>query len=159
MNIFIATYGSRGDVQPYVALDKGLQVAGHSVTLATSERFCDFVCENGLQYGYMNDGLLAILDTDQGRDLLENTNSLFQVVKRTFSMMKQVGPLQQSLLREGWDAAKAANPDLIIFHPKAYGGPLYAEKLGVPVIMALVIPMLGDRYPAGRHPANRPGPS
>ena len=28
MNIFIVTAGSRGDVQPYVALGKGLQAAG-----------------------------------------------------------------------------------------------------------------------------------
>jgi len=83
MNIFIVTYGSRGDVQPYVALGKGLQKAGYSVTLATSERFRDFVTQNGLHYGYMNDDLLAILDTDQGRNLIENTNNIFQAIKQT----------------------------------------------------------------------------
>ena len=51
------------------------------VKLATSERFRDFVGDHGLQYGYMNDDLLAILDTEQGRDLLENTNNLFEVFK------------------------------------------------------------------------------
>ncbi|MBT0962817.1 glycosyltransferase [Denitromonas iodatirespirans] len=149
MNIFIATYGSRGDVQPYIALGKGLQAAGHEVTLATSERFREEVEAHGLHFGYMNDTMLAILDTDQGREMLENTRSAFAVVKRTFSMMKQVGPLQRRLLQEGWDAARQCQPDLIIFHPKAYGGPLYAEKLGVPVILALVIPML---VPTAEHP-------
>lgn len=142
MNILIITYGTRGDVQPYVALGKGLQDAGHRVTLATSERFRDFIGEHGLRYGYMNDDLLGILDTDQGRDMLENTNNLFQVLKRTIRMMKYVGPMQESLLRDGWNAARESRPDLIIFHPKAYGGPLYAEKLGVPVILALLIPIL-----------------
>ena len=149
MNIFIATYGSRGDVQPYVALGKGLQNAGHEVTLATSERFCNFVKAHGLHYGYMNDDLLAILNTDQGRDLVENTNNLFEVIKQTFSMMKQVGPMQQALLQESWEAAKQSKPDLIIFHPKAYGGPQFAEKLGIPVIMALLIPMM---VPTSEHP-------
>ena len=149
MNIFIATYGSRGDVQPYVALGKGLKNAGHHVTIATSERFRDFVCEHGLQYGYMNDDMLAILDTDQGREMLENTRSLFDVFRRTISMMKQVGPMQQSLLHEGWDAAREARPDLIIFHPKSYGGPHFAEKLGVPVVMAVPIPMV---VPTAEHP-------
>lgn len=141
MNILIETYGSRGDVQPYVALGIGLRDAGHQVTLATSERFRGFVGEHGLQYGYMNNDLLAILDTE-GRDMLENTNSLFAVLKRTISMMKHVGPMQQSLLRDGWNAAKESRPDLIIFHPKAYGGPHYAEKLGVPVVLALLIPIM-----------------
>ena len=69
----IATYGSRGDVQPYVALGKGLQNAGHNVILGTSERFREFVEDHGLAYGYMNDELLAIIDTDQGKERLENT--------------------------------------------------------------------------------------
>jgi sterol 3beta-glucosyltransferase len=100
MNIFIATYGSRGDVQPYVALGKGLKEAGHCVTLATNERFRSFVGEYGLQYGFMNDDMLAILDTDQGRAMLENTKNLFDVLKRTISMKKQVGPMQQSLSKK-----------------------------------------------------------
>ncbi len=149
MNIFIATYGSRGDVQPYVALGKGLQDAGHKVTLATSERFCGFVRGHGLDYGYMNDDLLSLLDTDQGRDLIENTSNLFDVIRRTLSMMKQVAPMQKSMLQESWEAAKQSNPDLIIFHPKAYGGPQFAEKLNVPVIMALLIPMM---VPTAEHP-------
>lgn len=48
MNLFITTYGTRGDVQPYVALGQGLQAAGHHVTLATSERFRGFVEKHGL---------------------------------------------------------------------------------------------------------------
>ncbi|MCG8553454.1 MAG: glycosyltransferase, partial [Desulfobacterales bacterium] len=89
------------------------------------------------------------LDTDQGREMLENTNNLFNVIRRILSMKKQVGPMQQSLLQEGWNAAKASKPDLIIFHPKAYGGPHFAEKLGVPVIMALPMPMM---VPTAAHP-------
>lgn len=149
MNIYIATYGSRGDVQPYAALGKRLKEQGHDVTLATSVRFRAFVEELGLRYGYMSDDLLAILDTDQGRDLVENTTNLFRVVERTLGMMKQLGPMQEALLRESWEAAEAAGPDLIIFHPKAYGGPHFAEKLGVPVIMALPAPIF---VPTREHP-------
>ena len=64
MNILILTYGSRGDVQPYVALGKGLKQAGHQVTLGTSVRFQNFVEDHGLEYAYMNDDLLSIIDTD-----------------------------------------------------------------------------------------------
>jgi len=35
MNVAILTLGSRGDVQPYVALGRGLAAAGHEVTVAT----------------------------------------------------------------------------------------------------------------------------
>ncbi|MEG6509205.1 glycosyltransferase [Methyloligella sp. 2.7D] len=142
MRILILTYGSRGDVQPFEALGKGLTHAGHDVTLATSARFADFVTAQGLGFAPMNDDLLALLDTDQGRDLIENTNNLFQVVKRSFQMMRQVRPTQHALLREGWAAAEAMQPDIIVFHPKSYGGLFYAEKLGIPAVLALPIPMM-----------------
>ena len=129
-------------MQPFVALGKGLKENGHNVVLATSERFRDFVKENGLGYGYMNDDMLGILDTDRGKDLLENTANIFQVVKQTLSMMKQVGPLQKSLLRESWDVAQGAKPDLIVFHPKAYAAPHIAEKLDIPVILTLPVPLM-----------------
>jgi sterol 3beta-glucosyltransferase len=43
MKITILTYGSRGDVQPLLALALGLQKAGHTAKLAAPHRFADFV--------------------------------------------------------------------------------------------------------------------
>ena len=39
MRITIIATGSRGDVQPYIALGKGLVAAGESVRLVTHENF------------------------------------------------------------------------------------------------------------------------
>jgi sterol 3beta-glucosyltransferase len=142
MHVLILTYGSRGDVQPYVALGRGLLERGHVVTLATSVRFRDLVEAAGLRFGPLSDDMLAILDTDQGRELVEDTTNLYQVVKRTLSMMRQVGPLQRELVMDCWAVAREADPDLVLFHPKAYAGPDIAEKLGVPVALALAIPMM-----------------
>ena len=50
MNITILTLGSRGDVQPYVALGAGLRAAGHRVTLATHACFESFTREYGLHF-------------------------------------------------------------------------------------------------------------
>src|SRR5512138_636849 len=46
MKITILTYGTRGDVQPLVALALGLQNAGHTVRLAAPHRFSEL----GAQY-------------------------------------------------------------------------------------------------------------
>lgn len=142
MNIFIATYGSRGDVQPYLALGRGLLNAGHNVTIATSVRFQADVQAIGLHYGYMNDELLSILDTQLGRSLIDSSHGLIGNLKQLIQAKKKISPLQTKQIEECWLAAKDANPDVIIFHPKAFGAPSYAEKLGVPVMLASVVPML-----------------
>ena len=49
MQITILAYGSRGDVQPYVALGAGFQQAGHRVRLAAPAIFKEFVTDYGLE--------------------------------------------------------------------------------------------------------------
>ena len=73
MKTLILTYGTRGDVQPFVGLGRGLQARGDEVHIATSTRFEAFVTENGLGFCPVSDDLLGILDTRDGKDMLENT--------------------------------------------------------------------------------------
>ena len=86
MRIFILTLGSRGDVQPYVALGKGLQAAGHDVTVCTSASFEPFIVEHGLAYGYMSDDILRLIDTDAGRDAMENSDGVVGWIKTAVSL-------------------------------------------------------------------------
>ena len=50
MNITILTYGSRGDVQPFLPLSLGLMERGQSVKLAAPVRFKNLVEEYGIQF-------------------------------------------------------------------------------------------------------------
>lgn len=50
MKVTILTYGSRGDVQPFLPLSLRLMEAGHSVKLAAPARFKDFVTEWGVDF-------------------------------------------------------------------------------------------------------------
>ena len=50
LNIVIQVVGSRGDVQPFVALGNVLQKSGHRVRIATHSVFADFVQNFGLEF-------------------------------------------------------------------------------------------------------------
>jgi hypothetical protein len=50
MKIVIQIIGSRGDIQPFIALGKELKKYGHLVRVATHPTFKDFVTENGLEF-------------------------------------------------------------------------------------------------------------
>lgn len=50
LNIVIQIIGSRGDVQPFVALGRILRSHGHRVRLATHPTFRGFVEDNGLEF-------------------------------------------------------------------------------------------------------------
>ena len=42
-HVVCLTIGSRGDVQPYIALGLGLQKEGHKVTIVTHEEYRDWI--------------------------------------------------------------------------------------------------------------------
>jgi sterol 3beta-glucosyltransferase len=50
MKITILTYGSRGDVQPFIPLSLGLMMRGHSVRLVAPARFATLVEERGIHF-------------------------------------------------------------------------------------------------------------
>jgi hypothetical protein len=50
LNIVLQVVGSRGDVQPFVALGNELQKSGHRVRLATHNVFKKFVQDRGLEF-------------------------------------------------------------------------------------------------------------
>lgn len=49
MNVAILTYGSRGDVEPFVALARGFLRSGHSARLAAPEGFSGFIGSHGIE--------------------------------------------------------------------------------------------------------------
>lgn len=142
MKVLILTYGTRGDVQPFVALGRGLQARGDEVHIATSTRFEAFVTENGLGFCPVSDDLLAILDTRDGKDMLENTANFFDMARQYIRMAKRVGPMLEEQLEQGWQAGQRVQPDLVIYHPKGAAGPAIAEGFNAPAILALPFPML-----------------
>jgi sterol 3beta-glucosyltransferase len=50
MHFMCLTIGSRGDVQPYIALGRGLQKEGHRVTIVTHEEYKEWVTGFGVEH-------------------------------------------------------------------------------------------------------------
>ncbi len=132
MNITILTLGSQGDVQPFVALGIGLKQAGYDVTICTSDRFQNFVASRGLNYAYMNDDLIKLGETDEGRAAIESGGN-------PLALLKKVMPKIRQTLDEGWAAAQ--NAEAIIYHPKTLSGSHIAEKLKIPAFASIPLPL------------------
>ena len=74
MRIAIVAPGSRGDVEPYIALGKGLEKAGHVVRLVTHQNFEMLVNSHGLEFWPLEG---SVQDIAQGMAaLLEGGNFL-----------------------------------------------------------------------------------
>ena len=140
MQIIIITAGSRGDVQPFVALGQGLKGKGHQVSVCTHSSFEEFVTQYGLEYRFMNDDMIRFLVSDQGHEVVESADGALGWLKTAIKVSKHFKPIMRRMLEEEWQASQGA--DLIIYHPKAAGGYDIAEKLNIPLIISLPLPLM-----------------
>ncbi|KAF8631804.1 hypothetical protein AX17_005019 [Amanita inopinata Kibby_2008] len=124
------TIGSRGDVQPYIALGLGLKKEGHRVTIVTHEEYKEWI-EN-----------FAIEHRTAGGD----PGKLMQlsVENRMFSpefFRKSITNFRSwfdQLLVDAWEACQDA--DVLLESPSAMAGVHIAEALNIPYFRTFTMP-------------------
>ena len=163
MNIVIHVVGSRGDVQPFIALGKVLKTTyGHRVRLATHPVFRGFVEENGLEFfsisgdpaelmAFMvkNPGLMPGMDTLRNGDTGKRRKGIYEIVQGCWRSCIEVGDgtgikaSDQNVdnqfspsnvpIHNGELSARPFVADAIIANPPSFAHVHCAEKLGIPL--------------------------
>lgn len=136
MRIAIETLGTRGDVQPYIALALGLMGRGHEAQLAAPVQFEAMIRGRGVAFAALPGEFLALIDTPEGKAAIAGGHAFSAGLK----LLKHARPLMRRLLEAEWAAVKAFEPDLIIHHPKSIAAPHIAEALSCLRILASPLP-------------------
>lgn len=153
-HITIITAGSRGDVQPYLALGLGLQARGHTVRLATHSIYASWIGEYGLEFHAVEGDPQAMAQGDTGREWMETG-------RRGVSFLRGFRAFMEPLLRQATADALAAceGTDLVLYSGIAfYVAYSVAEKLGLPFVQAYLQPINPTReFPSVVFPTKRKG--
>lgn len=134
MRVSVLTAGSRGDVEPFLALGGRLRAAGHSARLVTHREFEPVVRAAGLAFAELPGDPKATLAGPEGRALLAARNPV-TLVRR---LREVVGPELRASLTAAIDACDDA--DVVVYSTLVAFGPTVAEHLGVPVVAAHLSP-------------------
>ncbi len=135
MKITILTAGTRGDVQPYIALAKRLHEAGYGVRLGAPANFDSFISGHGIDFAPLRADYYQLMDSPEGQALKSgNPIRMMQHMRTT------VFPMMRRLMDDTWEAAKDA--DMLIYHPKLFNAPHIAEKLNIPIFTAATVPIM-----------------
>ena len=150
MNITILTVGSRGDIQPYVALGRGLQAAGHRVCMATHACWEGFTREHGLDFRPVAGDPRAMVEGEAGQKWLATDRNPVTFMRH---MMDAGLPLLWQMADDYWAASQGTD---LILHPilTALPAAAIAEKLRVPAYPAYLQHVHSTgAYPSGMMPA------
>jgi UDP:flavonoid glycosyltransferase YjiC (YdhE family) len=132
--ILFATFGSLGDLHPYIAIARELARRGHRPVIATFDAFREPVEAGGVEFAAM-------------RPSMDGFGDRASVMRRLVHPWRGPEVLVRELfmphLRDTYEdlARAAAGADLLVNHPLVFVGPLLAEKRGLPWASTVLAPL------------------
>ncbi len=140
MRIALIAFGTQGDIQPYIALGKGLKAAGHTLRLVTTREFETLVTSHGLEFSCVRGDVQAMMKNEAMREVLAKGNfvlTLRHMLKQ--GMRAAVDFAQDALIAcQGMDLIITGMVSTLI-------GVAVAQKLEIPLIQTHLFPMTPTR--------------
>lgn len=139
MRVLLSSVGSRGDLQPMLALGLGLRARGHDPVIAAPPGFRDWIERHGLPFRPVGFDIYAWsqLEPDLARSPLHAarrmTVKIQEEVSAQFRDLKDVVPDVDCVLNTGVNTAASS----------------LAEKYGIPYLFAAFVPGM---VPSSAHP-------
>lgn len=144
MKILIFAIGSRGDVQPFLALAKGLEAAGHEIVVSGPKNFIGFIEAQGLVARPLPTDIQAMMEEPEIKAAMNSITGRLKAFRWATDLMND----QMSAI---WEITMAEAPDLILHHFKATAAPYLARALGIvsiPVLLQPAFATTGDFPPS-----------
>ena len=141
--ITLLTSGTRGDVQPYVALGLGLQAAGRAVRLVAPEAFRSFVAPSGLPFTSFEGNPSELLARPDAQAALNDSGNPIRTLRASLRYAREARPVYRQMLESAWDACQGSRA-LVIGLPTVWGAHI-AEALRIPVASAFLQPFARTR--------------
>lgn len=134
--ILITTFGSLGDLHPYLALGCGLRARGHTAIVATSPIHGPRVEAAGLPFVPLSSTLDRYLSPQDASGFIER---IFEPRTGAQLLVREM----MSGFAQTWadTRAAAAGCDLLVSHPLTYATPIVARELGKAWLSTALAPM------------------
>ena len=133
--IILSTFGSLGDIHPYMAIAMELQARGHQPIIGTMEFYREKIIGAGLSFAPVRPNIPGPAAQD------------VEVINRIMEPLTGPKFLMEDLLfpavRDAYEdlAQLSRDADLLVTHPAAPAGPLVGRKLNMPWISTVLAPL------------------
>ena len=131
--IVLTTFGSLGDLHPYIAIALGLKAQGHHPVIATIGMYKEKVEALDIEYRLLRAVRFERPDADLMRQVMDSKKGPEFIVRN----------LLMPSLRDAYDDTTAAadGADLLVSHSMTFATPLVAEKMRLPWVSTVLAPM------------------
>ncbi|CAD0082687.1 unnamed protein product [Aureobasidium vineae] len=148
LNIVIQVVGSRGDVQPFIALGTELQRYGHRVRLATHDLFAAFVRQAGLEfYPIGGDPASLMAYMVKNPSLIPSVKTMMsgEISRKRRMVAEMLDGCWNSCVLPDQFSGEPFVADAIIANPPSFAHVHCAQALGIPVHLMFTMPWTNTR--------------
>ncbi|MEU3648800.1 glycosyltransferase [Lentzea sp. NPDC034063] len=139
MRVLLVAHGTRGDVQPLLALAVALNDAGHEALLAAPASFGTSVLAQNVEFAPLDDGPNRLLDDPLFKEAIEGGYRGLRGKITALSTINRIKPLMGDVLRDVGAVARSSGADVVV-HTPSVPAQHAAEMLGVPAVLAALQP-------------------
>jgi UDP:flavonoid glycosyltransferase YjiC (YdhE family) len=116
MKFFITSIGTRGDVEPFLAIGEILQKHKHEVIYCFPEQFENLIPQSDTFYP-LTPKFLELIESPEGIKIMGKA-SLWQKAKAVFKLAKKGKLVNKRITNQQFNAIQQESPNCIIHHPK-----------------------------------------
>jgi rhamnosyltransferase subunit B len=133
--ILLATFGSLGDVYPYIAIARELRIRGHRAVIATSEIYRYIIESEAIEFRAIRpDGLINVTEEGEFIQLLRDSQQALD-----YGISYLIAPHLRATYNDLLEVVREA--DLLLTHHLALAASLAAEKTGTPRVSTALSPV------------------
>ena len=132
--IVLTTFGSYGDIHPYMAIATELRSRGHHPVIATSELYREKLLAGRFDFVPVRPHLPPPQE--------QETAMMEKIMNPKSGSGYIINEMLMPFLRDGYEDLLRAveGADLLLTHPISFAGPLVAQKTGVPWVSSVLAP-------------------
>jgi sterol 3beta-glucosyltransferase len=145
MRVAMLSHGTRGDVQPFIALALELQVRGHEVAICGPCSTSDLVRSHGIEAHSLTFDAKKMVNSEALQAAMKkgDGNECVKAYVEETKKQKSEGAHSPEEVNE---FIGTYQPDVVIGHPSLMSFIVVAEKHGLPVVSAMFMPWLPSRF-------------
>jgi UDP:flavonoid glycosyltransferase YjiC (YdhE family) len=123
MRLTFIAFGTRGDVQPAIALGQALQTHGHHVRLLASAHFKPWIESHGLEAAETGVDVQAVMESEGGQDWVEHGTNPLRQLRVMKALLDKSG---WAMMTDAWNACRDARAEVVV---SSFTSDLYAVSI------------------------------
>jgi len=119
VKIILMSIGTRGDVEPFLAIGEILKEKGHQVICAFPDQFRNLVKDSNMEFAFLGTKFIEMLDSDVGKAALGGEGSGLKKIFAYTRLARNQTEINKELVNKQCEIIKRENPDRIVHNGKA----------------------------------------